>query len=218
VLLDDVEADLRGPARLPAVAGVAELIAAGRVPMEPFLDLIEANRRDQVVTSYETYDDLLDYCRYSATPVGRIVLHLAGAADERNVAASDTVCNALQVLEHCQDVGEDFARGRVYLPAAELRAAGVEASALGGTSTPPALRTVVATQVARARAALGAGRPLVRRLSGWARFAVAGYVAGGLATADALDAAGWDVLARPVRPNKARTLWHAVRLLGGARS
>jgi squalene synthase HpnC len=215
-LLDGVEADLRGPARLPAVAGVAGLSSSGRVPLQPFLDLIEANRRDQVTSSYETYADLLEYCRYSATPVGRIVLHLAGAADPANVAASDAVCNALQVLEHCQDVGEDYARGRVYLPAGELRAAGADPASLGGASTPAAVRSVVAAQVARARAALAEGRPLVRRLHGWARFAVAGYVAGGFATADALEGARWDVLARPVRPSKPRTLRHAVALLAGA--
>jgi squalene synthase HpnC len=216
-LLDEIERDLRaagrGPASLAPVVGVAPLIRGGRVPVEHFLDLVEANRLDQSTRSYETFDDLLGYCRYSAAPVGRIVLHLAGAATDRNVADSDAVCAALQVLEHCQDVGEDFRLGRCYLPASELRHAGVELDDLGGAETSLPLRRVVARQVGRSREMLAAGRPLVRRLSGWARFAVAGYVAGGLATADALDAAQHDVLGAAVRPSRARTVRHAVRVL-----
>lgn len=217
--LDAVERDLLalaggGRAELAPVAGLAPLVTDGRVPLEPFLDLVEANRIDQRVPTCETFDDLLGYCRYSAAPVGRVVLHLAGAATPVNVADSDSVCAALQVLEHCQDVGEDHGLGRCYLPAGELRDAGVPLTTLGADATPPALRRVVARQVGRSRELLDAGRPLVRRLRGWARFAVAGYVAGGLATADALAAADYDVLAAPVTPSRLRTATHALRLLG----
>jgi squalene synthase HpnC len=216
-LLDDIERNVLAiadsGAKIPAVRGIAPLVKTGRVPVQPFLDLIEANRVDQRTGEYETFDDLLDYCRLSAAPVGRIVLHLADAATPENVVDSDAVCNALQVLEHCQDVGEDFGHGRCYLPASELRAAGVGAEQLAATSTSLPLRRVVAHQVHRARAMLAAGQPLVRRLPGWARFAVAGYVAGGLATADALDAAQHDVLGRAIRPSKRRTAWLALRLL-----
>ena len=122
------------------------------------------------------------------------------------------MCAALQVLEHCQDVGEDARRGRVYLPAAELRAAGVGDAELTGTATSPRLRRVLADQVTRARALLRQGAPLVSRLHGWARVAVAGYVAGGLATADALESATYDVLGRDVRPSSRRTAVHAARV------
>ena len=214
--LDEVEADLRGPATLAPVAGIAPLVRSGRVPLQPFLDLIEANRRDQHVAGYATFDDLLEYCRYSAAPVGRIVLHLAGAATEPNLASADAVCAALQVLEHCQDVGEDFVRGRVYLPADDLRAAGVDVpAALAAPATSEPVRRVVGRQVERARELLAAGGPLVRGLRGWARVAVAGYVAGGLATADALERAGFDVLGQAVRPSRVRTARHALRLVGG---
>src|SRR5882757_4994519 len=97
-LLDVIDADVRA---LPSGTAVS-----------PFLDLIEANRIDQRVSSYSSLADLLHYCDYSAAPVGRIVLHIAEAATEQNVADSDAVCNALQVLEHCQDVGEDARAGR----------------------------------------------------------------------------------------------------------
>ena len=214
-LLDEVEADLRrldtGAARLAPVRGLAGLVGSGRVPLQPFLDLVEANRVDQRTTSYETFDALLGYCRLSADPVGRIVLHVADAASERNIADSDAVCSALQVLEHCQDVGEDARRGRVYLPAADLRAEQVAPAELTANATSPALRRVVALEVRRSRALLTDGDGLVRRLHGWARVAVAGYVAGGLATADALDAADHDVLCHAVRPSRPRTAGYALR-------
>jgi squalene synthase HpnC len=203
-----------GP-RLPIVRELQAVVDECELPPEPLLDLIEANRVDQLVSAYETFDDLLDYCRLSAAPVGRMVLHVADAVNERNVADSDAVCAALQVLEHCQDVREDAVAGRVYLPAADLRAAGVQRTELHADSTSARLRQVIAEQVDRAAAMLGSGRPLVRRLSGWPRAAVAGYVAGGLATVDALRGAGHDVHGRHVSPSKPGTVLHSVRLIMG---
>ena len=224
-LLDLVERDvlLLGPgaSTLPVLTPVADLasVTARRgVPLSTYLDLVEANRVDQRRSQYATFDDLLDYCRLSAAPVGRIVLHVAGAATPENVTDSDAVCAALQVLEHCQDVGEDARCGRVYLPATELARHGVDERALRAAGTSPALRAVLATQVSRARELLEQGRPLVGRLHGWARVAVAGYLAGGVATADALDRAGHEVLARPVRPSKARTAAAAARVWAGRRA
>ncbi|MGI8881077.1 MAG: squalene synthase HpnC [Jatrophihabitans sp.] len=221
-LLDRVDAELRGlpaaTATLPPVAGLQPVVDECAVPIELFLDLVEANRVDQVTTRYETFDALLGYCALSAAPVGRIVLHIAGAATDQNIADSDAVCAALQVFEHCQDVGEDATAGRIYLPHTELRAAGVTDQELLGAETSAALRAVVATQVDRSAGMLAAGRPLVRRLKGWSRVAVAGYVAGGLATADALRASGYDVLARQVAPRKSRTAVHTVRVMVGGRT
>lgn len=218
-LLDVVEHDLRtltdGTPTLSAVAALAPLIQARHVPVQPFLDLVEANRVDQRNPRYETFDDLLGYCRLSAAPVGRIVLHIARSASPRNLADSDAVCAALQILEHCQDVGEDARAGRVYLPAVDLRREGVDSAELSGVTTSAALRRVVGLQVDGSRQLLLAGRPLVGRLSGWARLAVAGYVAGGLATAAALDAAQHDVLGRGLHPSRLRTLGFALRTLGG---
>jgi squalene synthase HpnC len=220
-LLDAIDEDVRrldgGTAVLAPVADLAALVRAHRIPLEPFLDLVQANRVDQRVSSYRTFDELLGYCRLSAAPVGRIVLYLAGAATPQNIADSDSVCAALQVLEHCQDVGEDARAGRVYLPGLDLEREGIATAALSEDVTTPALRRAVAIQVVRARDLLLPGRPMVSRLSGWARFAVSGYVAGGLATADALAAAKYDVLAQDVRPSKVRTAAKAVELLVRAR-
>jgi squalene synthase HpnC len=217
-LLEFIDAEVRAlwagrSTTLTPVADLRALIDDCAVPSRPFLDLIEANRADQRVSSYESFDDLLGYCELSAAPVGRIVLHIAGAATEANIADSDRVCAALQVLEHCQDVGEDARAGRIYLPATDLRAANLSLDHLLSTTTTRALRGVIALQVERARELLTSGAPLVRRLPGWSRFAVAGFVAGGLATADALTSARYRVLETPVTPGKGRTAVHATRLL-----
>ncbi len=205
--LDAVDAQVAAlpdtPASLDAVRGLAPLVARRPEAGAAMRALVEANRVDQQVDSYETFADLVGYCRLSADPVGRLVLAVAGVDDPALLAASDDVCTALQVLEHCQDVGEDARRaprGRVYLPQEDLRAAAVGADALLAATTSPALRGVVAVQVARARRLLGSGTSLVAGLHGWARYAVAGYIAGGLATAVALERADYAVLEAPLRP------------------
>lgn len=213
LVAQDVIALSHDGARLPVVSDLAPVVQSTGLPLQPLLDLVEANRLDQDVTRYETFDDLLGYCRLSAAPVGRIVLHLAGAGTEQNIADSDQVCAALQVLEHCQDVGEDARAGRIYLPGADLRAAAVDADQLLAATTAPGVRRAVALNVERAENMLGAGGALVGRLSGWARFAVAGYVAGGWATSAALRGQGYDVLARDIRPSRLRTATRMTRLL-----
>src|SRR6266704_790138 len=121
-LLDELEADLgrlyrprpggAGP-RLPVVRALAPAVARYAIPAQPFLDLIQANRQDQRVTRYQTFDELLGYCRLSANPVGRIVLHVFGAATPHRERLSDLVSTALQLAEHWQDVAEDLRAGRV---------------------------------------------------------------------------------------------------------
>jgi squalene synthase HpnC len=208
-LLDEIDTDLRRlyagrSPRLPAVGGLILAVRECAVPAEPFHHLVEANRRDQAVTRYETFEDLLGYCALSANPVGRIVLHVFGAADGPHVPLSDRVCSALQIIEHCQDVGEDYRRGRIYLPGEDLRRYGCAEADLGGVVTPVALRRVVAVQAARAARLLDAGAPLLASLTGFARAAVAGYIAGGRATVAALERSGHDVLGAVVRPRRAR--------------
>lgn len=220
-LLALIEQDLHevadGVPRLAAVRAVVPLVRERGVPLQPFLDLVAANRCDQVVASYATFADLLGYCRLSAAPIGTVVLHLAGAASEANLADSAAVCAALQVLEHCQDVREDALAGRVYIPADELAAAGVGRRELCAAVSSPRLRAVVRLQVQRAGDLLRAGGPLVHRLGGWARVAVSGYVAGGEATAAALHRSGFRVLEGQVRPSRLGTAARAVLLAGGLR-
>jgi squalene synthase HpnC len=217
-LLDSVENDLvrlysgRTP-RLPAILPLTHAVRERGIPAEPFHLLVEAARHDQKVTRYESFDDLLHYCELSANPVGRIVLHVFGAATPERLDLSDRVCSALQVIEHCQDVGEDYTRGRVYLPGEDLRRFGCDESEFARATTSSCLRRVIALQAERATGLLTAGPPLLASLPGFARVAVAGYLSGGKTVLDALAAADHDVLGRRVHPRRTRLLTTWLRLL-----
>ena len=141
--------------------------------------LIEANRTDQRVAHYETWRELRGYCALSADPVGELVLGVFGLATAPRIAHSDSICTALQLIEHCQDVAEDRRAGRVYLPAEDLRRFGCEPSALGEAHAGRALRAVIAFELLRARRLLADGAPLLGELRGRVRLAVAAFIAGG---------------------------------------
>jgi squalene synthase HpnC len=173
---------------------------------EPFDQLLAANRLDQHKVRYEDFDELLGYCELSANPVGHLVLAVFEASTPERIAESDDVCSGLQVLEHLQDVAEDAGRGRVYLPADDMEHFGVTADDLSAPAATASLRGLIAYEAGRARAMLDRGRPLVASLRGSARLAVAGFVAGGLANLDALQAAGFDVLGRTPKAGSARVL------------
>ncbi|PZS14864.1 MAG: squalene synthase HpnC [Pseudonocardiales bacterium] len=188
--------------RHPVLRRLAPVVAAHGLEREPFERLIQANLVDQRVHRYATYAQLRGYCTLSADPIGRIVLDLFGVGSPAAIELSDRVCTALQLIEHWQDVAEDRRAGRVYLPQEDLAAFGVAEAELDGAVASPALRRLMAFQVNRAAELLDSGAPLVRLLDGWARLAVAGYVAGGRAALDALRRAQGDVLAGPPRPRR----------------
>jgi squalene synthase HpnC len=219
--LDEAEAELdrafAGQAQTPLFREVEALIRDCRVPREPFERLIEANRRDQVQPEYETWADLVSYCELSANPVGRLVLAVFDAETPERIALSDDVCTALQVIEHVQDVREDALAGRVYMPGEDRRRHGVDRDDLTATALRPGLRAVLELECDRARELLRSGLPLVRSLHGRARFAVAGYVGGGVAALDALRDAEYDVLSRAPRPGKATRLRATLSVLRSAR-
>ncbi|WP_331447258.1 squalene/phytoene synthase family protein [Streptomyces xanthochromogenes] len=120
VMLDAFEADLRrvfdGTPRHPLLVALQPTVRRCALTPEPFLGLIAANRQDQRVRRYETYEDLLAYCELSANPVGRLVLGITGTTSPERVRRSDAICTALQIVEHLQDVKEDLGRDRIYLP------------------------------------------------------------------------------------------------------
>ena len=218
-LLDDFEQDLHrvfdGEPQHPLLQRLAVTVRACRLPREPFLRLIEANRRDQRQIVYGTFDELLEYCDLSANPVGELVLHVFGAATPDRIALSDRVCTALQLVEHWQDVGEDFRRGRIYLPAEDLERFGVDADELGATATTAPVRELLEFEVERARRLLDEGAPLVGRLRGRARIAVAGYVGGGRAALDSIAAANYDVLAGAPRATRIQRLRRTLEAFRG---
>jgi squalene synthase HpnC len=220
-LLDWLEQELRraaaGQATHPVLRQLGTTIGQLDLPLDPFLDLVEANRQDQTVRRYETFGQLVDYCMLSAAPVGRLVLMVLGLATEDRLALSDRVCTGLQLVEHIQDVAEDLGQGRVYLPQEDLRRAGCDDGALHADHAGPAVRAAVAIEVARARPLLAAGGPLARTLPLRARLAVAGFAAGGMAALDAVERAGCDVLAVHCRPRPGRFATHLLSTAGGRR-
>jgi squalene synthase HpnC len=183
-LLNHIEAELQGiyngvPPQHAVMVTLADTIKACDLPADPFMRLVEANRRDQVVTRYETFDQLLEYCQLSATPVGELVLHVFGAATPARIALSDQICAALQIIEHLQDVSEDYLRGRVYLPQEDMERFSCTGAELRAPMQYATTRALIESQAARARRMLAEGAPLARTLKGRERLAVAGFVAGG---------------------------------------
>ncbi|HMK97291.1 MAG TPA: squalene/phytoene synthase family protein, partial [Acidimicrobiales bacterium] len=211
------------------VAAIAEVVRRRDLPVQPLLDLVQANRQDQSVSSYDDFSGLVGYCRLSANPVGRMVLAIFGLATPERVAWSDDICTALQLVEHWQDVAEDAIVGRTYLPQADLRRFGVSVEELvppgvsyvdrsrrgapGGASA--ACRALLAFECARARRLLVSGTPLVASVPGRLRFAIAGFVAGGHAVLDALAALDFDIYADTPRPRARRWALQMGRLLAG---
>jgi squalene synthase HpnC len=215
-LLDELEADVDriydgGTPQLAAMRELATTVAECHVPAQPLRDLIQANRQDQLVTRYETFEDLVGYCRLSANPIGCVVLHIFGAATPARERLSDSICTALQLAEHWQDVAEDFGKGRIYLPRADREKFGVTEQDLAAPVTGQRVRALIAYEVARASALLDEGAPLVGTLRGFARLAVAGYLAGGRAALVAITRSGHDVLAVTPHPDKRVTARLAIQ-------
>lgn len=216
-LLDELQADLErvwtGRPRHPLIARLQPTVASCELPIEPFGRLIEANRRDQLVSRYDTYEQLLDYCTLSANCVGELVLLAFGLATPARIAQSDQVCTALQLAEHWQDVAEDYAAGRIYLPREDRERFGVGEGELGAGLATPALRALMEFQVQRARRLLDSGAPLVGTLGGRPKLAVAAFVAGGRSALGAIERAGYDVIGQRPRPRPARRAFDLASVL-----
>jgi squalene synthase HpnC len=185
----------------PALRRMAVVAREAGIPTEELHRLVEANRVDQTVSSYATFDDLLAYCALSANPVGRMVLHVFGAATGERIELSDAICSGLQVTEHLQDVREDLARGRVYLPQEDLARFGCDVDDLAASPSPERVRTLIAFEVERARRLFDRGEPLINAVRGRPRIAVTAFVAGGRAALAGIERAGFAIEGRPQRPS-----------------
>ena len=215
-LLDELAADVdriyQGQTpESPVMRAMAETVRECGVPAKPLLDLIQANRQDQQVTRYRTFADLQQYCELSANPVGQIVLYIFGVSTPERIALSDSICTALQLAEHWQDVAEDLGNGRIYLPGEDLERYGCTEADLAAPTASPAVRELMIFETDRASRLLDEGAPLVGSLRGAARLAVAGYLAGGRAALAAIRAQGHDVLLRTPRPRKRRLAGELVK-------
>nr|WP_274564121.1 squalene synthase HpnC [Streptomyces spiramyceticus] len=209
IMLDAFESDLHrvfdrtgdGP-RHPLLRALVPTARRCSLTPGPFIGLIEANRQDQLVRRYETYDDLLAYCELSANPVGRLVLAITGTASPERIRRSDAICTALQIVEHIQDVGEDLGRDRIYLPAQDMARFQVQEADLAAPTANASVRALVAFEAERALHLLNEGTPLVGSVHGRLKLLLAGFVAGGRAALTAVAAVGHDVLPGPPKPTK----------------
>ena len=174
---------------------LAATIAAQQLPLAPFADLLDAFRQDVTKKRYADYAELLDYCRRSANPVGRLLLRLYRAESPENLACSDAICSALQLINHWQDIGVDWHRGRVYLPQEDLRRFGVAEESIA--AAPDArFRALLAFQVERARSLMLSGAPLGRTLRGRPGLELRLIMAGGLRILERIEALDYDVYHR----------------------
>ena len=208
-LLDEFDADVDaiyagGTPASPVMRAMAETVRECGVPAGPLHALIQANRQDQRVTRYASYAELARYCELSANPVGQIVLYIFGVATPERIALSDSICTALQLAEHWQDVAEDLGNGRIYLPAEDLDRFGCTEADLAEPAAGPAVAALMRFEVDRAAALLNQGAPLVGTLRGAARLSVAGYLGGGRAALAAIRQHRYDVLSGTHKPRKPR--------------
>ncbi len=219
--LDWLEGELdrayAGMASHPLLVRVQATLHECPLPREPFGRLIEANRVDQRVRRYETWEQLLGYCRLSADPVGELVLAAFERATPERIALSNKVCTALQLVEHWQDVAEDLRRGRIYLPAEDMGRFGCSEDALAEAPAGWRVRGLIAYEVARTRGLLEEGAPLIGTLHGRERVAVAAFVSGGQAALQAIAGAGYDVLSAPPSAGRARRAVALARTLAEPR-
>ncbi|MGH9706459.1 MAG: squalene synthase HpnC, partial [Candidatus Acidiferrales bacterium] len=217
-LLDAWEEELRRmdsgaqePAH-PVLIALRETMRAKKIPLDPFTNLLRAFRQDQVVARYPTWAGVLDYCVYSANPVGRIVLYLCGHADEERQRLSDFTCTALQLANFWQDVSRDLEKGRIYIPLEALREHGLTEEDIVARRFDPRYASLMRSLLGRTREMFAAGAPLSRTVEPFLRVDLEMFTRGGMAILDAIEAAGYNTLEH--RPALGK--WMQAKLLARA--
>ena len=199
----------------PMFARLAAVIAKFQLPLKPFYDLLSAFKQDVETTRYARYEDVLDYCARSANPVGLLMLHLYGAADEENVRDSDAICSALQLINFLQDVAIDQQKERIYLPMEDLTRFAVSPAAFERPEAHGKWSALMRFEVARTRALMLSGAPLALRLRGRIGWELRLVVQGGLRILEAIEAVNYDVFRRRPKLEKRDWLiifWRALRM------
>jgi squalene synthase HpnC len=195
--LDAIEHDR--PTRHPVFLRLRPVIAHYRLPLQLFRDLLDAFMQDVVKDRYRDFAELMDYCRRSADPVGRLLLHMFGQATAENLSRSDAICSALQLINHWQDVGIDAAKGpngRIYLPQDDMARFGVSEEKILHRVVSADFQNLLRFQVDRARALMLSGAPLGWDLPGRMGLEIRAIVAGGLRILDKIEAVNYDVFNR----------------------
>jgi squalene synthase HpnC len=211
----ELDACYEGRARHPVFVALAETIRACSIPKEPFADLLTAFRQDQTVTRYATLHEVLGYCRYSANPVGRLVLYACGEVSEENFKLSDATCSALQLANFWQDVRVDYAKGRVYLPQDDMRRFGVSDETIAQGVATPAFRALLRYEVDFARSLFEQGLALIGCVNRDLALDLDLFSRGGLEILRAIERRNYDVLSARPAISKRTKLALALRALGG---
>ena len=204
-LLNEWDLELRdcyaGKPTHPVFIALRKTISALDIPIDPFSDLLIAFRQDQSVRHYASWDDLFDYCRYSANPVGRLVLYLCGYRDAERQRLSDATCTALQLANFWQDVSRDIEKGRIYIPLEELAAHGLAEEDIVQRRFDARYVSLMKELMARTRQLFAEGMPLARAVDSTLRVDIEMFSRGGLAVLDAIEAVGCNTLGhRPSIP------------------
>lgn len=214
-LLDQWESELnacyQGTPRHPVFVALAETVRQFSIPQHEFSDLLIAFRQDQTVTRFEAFNDILGYCRYSANPVGHLVLHLCGYSDTERQVLSDSTCTALQLANFWQDVTLDYEKGRIYLPLEDMRRFGVSADDLAARRSTPQFIAMMKFEVERAWQWFEQGLPLVEKVSRELAVDLLLFTRGGQEILNAIERQNFDVLSRRPVISKPRKLWLVLR-------
>jgi squalene synthase HpnC len=218
-LLDQWEAELNacyaGSPRHPVFVALAGTVRQFGIPQHEFSDLLIAFRQDQTVTRFETFDDVLGYCRYSANPVGHLVLYLCGYSDAGRQKLSDYTCSALQLANFWQDVAVDYRKGRIYLPLEDLRRFGVTGEDIAYGRATPQFLELMKFEVERAREWFERGMPLVKQVDRELAVDLLLFSRGGQEILNAIERQGFDVLTKRPVISKPRKLWLVARAAAG---
>ncbi len=218
-LLDQWEAELNacyhGAPRHPVFVALAETVRQFNIPQHEFSDLLIAFRQDQAVTRFETFNDVLTYCRYSANPVGHLVLYLCGYSDAERQKLSDYTCTALQLANFWQDVAVDYGKGRIYLPLEDLRRFGVTEDDIAQRHATPQFLELMKFEVQRAREWFDRGTPLVKIVNRELAVDLELFSRGGQEILNAIERQDFDVLKRRPVISKPRKLWLVARAAAG---
>jgi squalene synthase HpnC len=211
----ELDACYAGRARHPVFVALAETIRACSIPKEPFADLLKAFRQDQTTTRYATKQDLLAYCRYSANPVGRLVLYACGEANEEKFRLSDATCSALQLANFWQDVSVDYKKGRVYIPLQDMESYGVSEEIIARGVATQKFRELMQLEVDFARGLFEQGLNLIGMVNRELALDLDLFSRGGLEILRAIEKQDYDVLSARPAISKSTKLNLAFRAVGG---
>ena len=212
---EELDACYEGRARHPVFVALMETIRDCKIPKEPFADLLVAFRQDQTIIRFRDMDEVLAYCRYSANPVGRLVLYVCGYTDAERLRLSDFTCTALQLANFWQDVAEDYKRGRIYLPQEDMRQFGVTEQTIADGHPILEFRALIRSQVNYARALFEKGLPLIGMVDSDLALDLDLFSRGGLEILNAIEKRNCDVLTARPAISKTTKIGLALRALSG---